>query len=162
KAVAIEYAKQKPETQALLVARKESLLKELSSQLLCPSQYEIVDFANENSLDVFLKDKDTSISRLLYFAGGGPYGDFASKAWKDHMWSFQVNFLTPSRIIHHFLKQNRKMQIVVVGSAVADDKPDPMAASYAAGKHGLKGLVGSIQAENPELDLRIFRPGYMD
>ena len=50
----------------------------------------------------------------------------------------------------------------MVGSAIADEKADPGAASYAAGKHALKGLVDSIQEEKPHLDLRIFRPGYVD
>ena len=49
-----------------------------------------------------------------------------------------------------------------MGSSVAEDKADPGAASYAAAKHALKGLLESVILEKPDLDVRLFSPGYMD
>jgi short-subunit dehydrogenase len=51
-----------------------------------------------------------------------------------------------------------------VGSAIAELKPDPKAASYAASKSGLHGFVSSLQDELKESAMKIglFSPGYMD
>ncbi|NQZ19320.1 MAG: SDR family oxidoreductase [Bdellovibrionales bacterium] len=79
------------------------------------------------------------------------------------MWALQVTYLTPARILHHFLsKPGSVKQMVFVGSAIADSSADPMASSYSSAKHGLKGLIDSINAEDPDIDVRIFRPGYID
>ena len=32
--------------------------------------------------------KDQGITHIIYFAGGGPYGEFEKKEFKDHMWAF--------------------------------------------------------------------------
>ncbi|MFN8847184.1 MAG: SDR family NAD(P)-dependent oxidoreductase [Bdellovibrionales bacterium] len=104
-------------------------------------------------------------SRIIYCAGGGPYGPYSRFEWKDHQWSLRVNFEFPAFLILNLLKkspQNLK-QLVFIGSQVAESKPDPGAASYAAGKHALKGLIFSIIAENQSpFDLRLLSPGYMD
>lgn len=106
-------------------------------------------------VDVFCPD------RLFYIAGGGPYGDFVEKQWKDHQWALQVSFLTPMKLFHHCLKKPFLKQIIAVGSAIAEDKADSGAASYAAAKHGLKGLLHSLQAETDK-DVRLFSPGYIN
>lgn len=103
--------------------------------------------------------------RLFYVAGGGPYGNFADKEWKDHVWAYQLNLLFPARLMFQLLKngaQSDLKQMIFVGSSVAESKPDPKAASYSSAKHGLKGLVETLKLEYPKFDLRLFSPGYMD
>ncbi len=107
------------------------------------------------------------LTRIVYVAGGGPWGKYAQKDWKDHQWTLQLNLLTPAWLMHELIKnkdyQWRSLnQIVFVGSAIAESKPDPNAASYCAAKHALKGLALSVKQEYPEFDLRLFSPGYMD
>ena len=151
---------------SLLAARSESDLRELAQKMPGKSQVFPFDFAKAESLSLLLDEVAArKIKRVFYFAAGGPYGLFASKEWKDHMWSLQVSFLTPSEILHRILTRDDLScveQIIFVGSLIADDKPDPMAASYASAKHGLKGLVESVQSENSQRDIRFFRPGYMN
>ena len=52
--------------------------------------------------------------------------------------------------------------MVLIGSSVCEEKADPLAASYAAAKHAVKGLYDSLRAEAPSWDLRLFSPGYLD
>jgi short-subunit dehydrogenase len=99
-------------------------------------------------------------TKVFYVAGGGPYGDFAEKNWKDHLWALQVSLLSPLQVLHFCLKLPSVQQVVLVGSAIAESQPDPGAASYAAAKHGLKGCVSSLQGETSK-DVRLFSPGYM-
>lgn len=108
---------------------------------------------------------DYTPDQVICTLGGGPFGPFHEKAWRDHQWSLEVSFLFPARLLHWALnlpENVRPKQIVVVGSSVAEDKPDPRAASYAASKHGLKGLISTIQAEHPPIDVRLYSPGYMN
>ncbi len=116
----------------------------------------------EEKFSEFKNHLGSSPIRILYAAGGGPYGAFSKKAFKDHQWAFELNFLSPARLLHWALNDDRLRQFIYVGSQVAEDKPDPMASSYAASKHGMFGLIKSIQGESPHLDLRLFSPSYMD
>jgi len=102
--------------------------------------------------------------RIFYFAGGGPYGEYGKFEWKDHLWALQVSFLTPAMLVHWALihYSTNTPQIIFIGSAVAEGKPDPFAASYSAAKHALVGLVSSVQIEYPAFDLRLFSPSYMN
>lgn len=151
---------------SLLASRSLHALEQLGQNLNHRFQIAKLDFATQNSVVAILDEiHRNKISRVFYFAGGGPYGLFPSKEWKDHMWSLQLSFLTPVEILFQLLADARfehVQQIVVVGSLVADSKGDPHAASYAAAKHGLRGLVESILGEGCSKDLRLFRPGYMD
>jgi len=104
--------------------------------------------------------REQSPHRLFYIPGGGPYGPFVDKKWESHLWALQVTLLTPMRLIHQLLELPSLKQLVVVGSDIAEAKPDAKAASYAAAKHGLKGLVSSLRQETTK-DLRLFSPGYM-
>lgn len=104
--------------------------------------------------------KEFKPNQIFYVAGGGPFGDFASKDFKDHQWCFRTTFESAARVVHEFL--GKSDQIVLCGSAVAEANADPKAASYAAAKHALKGLYASIIAEKPSTDLRLFSPGYLD
>lgn len=99
--------------------------------------------------------------RIFYIPGGGPYGAFAQKEWKDHRWALSVTLLAPMRIVHHLLRTNYSQQIIVIGSAIAESAPDKHAASYCAAKHGLKGLIDTLALEEENKDIRLFSPGYM-
>ncbi len=99
--------------------------------------------------------------RVFCFAGGGPYGEFAKKAYKDHEWALKVSFLSPVRLMHAYLQVCPQGQWVMTGSAIAENSPDPGAASYAAAKHALMGLLSSLQLEKPNPQIRLFSPGYM-
>ncbi len=151
---------------SLLISRKQGPLESLSQNLQSPHQIFSIDFSKPDCVSQILSSLEAyPVKRLFYFAGGGPYGSFESKEWKDHLWSYQVNFLTPSHLLHYLLRDSRFStveQVVFVGSSVADHQGDLNAASYAAGKHALRGLVESILLESPSKDLRLFRPSYMD
>lgn len=113
----------------------------------------------------FKKIAELEMDRVLYFAGGGPFGNFENFEWKDHEWALNVSFLFPAFLLSSFLKLAHEgyplKQIVFVGSAIAEKKPDPQAAMYCAAKHALRGLISSVQLEKPQIDLRLFSPGYM-
>lgn len=105
--------------------------------------------------------------KFFYLAGGGPYGAFHKKQWKDHDWALRLNFLFVAELLHMMMRDWQRFhelrQLIVTGSAIAEDKADPFASSYSAGKHALIGLIKSIQAENLiPVDLRVFSPAYMD
>lgn len=105
-------------------------------------------------------------TRVFCFAGGGPYGLFADKNLKDHLWALKVSFLAPMALLHTFMAVNSPAiqpsgQWVMTGSAIAESAGDANAASYAAAKHALVGLVSSLRAETPQMDIRLFSPGYM-
>ncbi|OQW51896.1 MAG: hypothetical protein A4S09_09520 [Proteobacteria bacterium SG_bin7] len=103
-------------------------------------------------------------SRVFYFAGGGPFGKFEDKEWKDHQWSLEVNFLFPARLLNHVMKNKLDLkQIAFVGSLIAENNAHPMGASYGAGKSALKSLLESVNIEGKNsIDIRLFSPGYMD
>lgn len=108
--------------------------------------------------------KTNSQIRIFYFAGGGPHGAYSSKKFSDHMWAMNVSYLAFASILHFVLNQfsNLKhLQIIAIGSSIAESKPDFHAASYSAAKHALKGLISSIQLEYSQPDVRLFSPGYM-
>lgn len=99
---------------------------------------------------------------VIYCAGGGPHGNFASKQFKDHRWAWQVSFLSAARILHKLSGQSPIPQTVLIGSALCETRGEATGASYAAAKHALVGLYQSLRLEQPDWDLRLFSPGYMD
>ncbi len=122
----------------------------------------VFDLSLSEHVELLVQKLQTSSpTRLFYIAGGGPYGSFAEKAWKDHLWALQVSLLSPLRVLHACLGLSSLKQVVLVGSAIAENQPDPGAASYAAAKHGLLGCVSSLQTEVSK-DVRLFSPGYMN
>lgn len=120
----------------------------------------------ENFFDQLKKFKPTII---VYSAGGGPFGEFSSKKWSDHLWALNTTFLYPAELLHKVLAQQNDWsdlkQFVFVGSAIAESAADPNASSYAAAKHALKGLISSIKAEEASfarnMQIKLFSPGYM-
>ena len=147
--------------QLQLSSRKLEKLTELQAELKAlnaPTLLLSVDFTREAEEEkIFEQIKSFQPERLFYFAGGGPFGTFQDKQWKDHLWSLRLNVLFPARLLHESLKWDFVKQWVFVGSSVAEAQADPLAASYAAGKHGLLGLVRSV-AEESQRDIRLFSP----
>lgn len=117
----------------------------------------------EDQTKLFEALKTFSPTLLLYVAGGGPYGEFFSKSWKDHAWALELNLLFPAKLLH-FAGGNLEnlKEALFIGSDIAEAKPDPRAASYSASKHGLRGLLISVAEENPRVKVRLYSPGYMD
>ncbi len=125
-----------------------------------------MDFSKSEMWQDYLSIIQNSKARtIIYFAAGGPYGLFEEKKWSDHLWSWSVSFLFPAKLIHYCLNHSwpELQQIIIIGSRIAESKPDPMAASYCASKHALRGFVETIKAEQRDNKLRIdlFSPGYM-
>ena len=159
-----QLLKQKPEAHFLLSSRKiENRKNEIGANTFLLAQ----DFSQSEVDKNFMnKLAEFQATTLIYFAGGGPYGLFQEKKWSDHLWSLRTSFLFPAELIHLILSQKanwpRLQKIVVMGSAVAEDKPDPKASSYAAAKHALKGLIDSIKLEQGGMpNLILFSPPYM-
>lgn len=140
-------------------------LQLLTASRRAPSELHL-DFTNSEKWAEYVEQfQKFSPTRIFYFAGGGPYGNYLQKNWKDHQWAFRLNFEFPAFLLNQTPKIQSLKQITFVGSSIAESKPDPGAASYCAGKHALKGLVQSVQQELKDqntLDLRLFSPGYMD
>jgi len=99
---------------------------------------------------------------IFYFVGGGPYASFEENNWRDHEWALKATLLAPTEILHAMMRFNEKIQLVFLGSAIAESGPDKGAASYASAKHALKGLITTINLESPQRDIRLYSPGYMD
>lgn len=150
----------------LLFSRNRVCLEELQKK--SPKvKIEIANFGAEDEASRILPHIESfQPHRIFYVAGGGPYGKFHEKEWKDHTWALRVNFEFPAKLLHGLLQQKNKFselkQMIFVGSAVAESKPDANAAAYSAAKHALIGLVSSVRAENPSIDVRVFSPSYMD
>jgi short-subunit dehydrogenase len=127
-------------------------------------EYRAADFSTPEGQDEVMRYLlEENYSKVICVAGGGPYGPYEKRAWKDHQWAFEVTYQFPAKVIYAMLKGGRRdCQLILVGSAVAESSGDPLAASYSAAKHALKGLFSSIRQENPEWDIRLFSPGYMD
>jgi short-subunit dehydrogenase len=163
-------------------ATYQTLVKNYSSANYFLSSRKIANRAGQVSEKTFLVPQDFSKipldpqfvrqlaefkpTTVIYFAGGGPHGAFEEKKWSDHQWALNTTFLYPAELIHRILAQYSDWpelrQLIVVGSAIAEANGDPFAASYAAAKHALKGLITSIQKESsPKPKLRLFSPGYM-
>ena len=75
----------------------------LSSRTVVSQQHSVLtcDFSKEDQvLGLIEALGDFAPERVFYFAGGGPYGPFSQKAWKDHMWAYKLNFLFPAFLLH--------------------------------------------------------------
>ncbi len=122
------------------------------------------DFANpEKWNDILIQVKEYHPTRIIFCAGGGPYGPYGEYQWKDHSWALKVTFEFPAFLLHYLIQNplSELQQISIIGSSIAESKPDPGAAAYCAAKHALRGLVTSLQKENLPFDLRLLSPGYM-
>lgn len=153
-----------PDSVLLLASRKKEELQKLSRS---DDWLVAADFSKaQDQVEILAALGKFLPTHIFYVAGGGPFGRFQDKAFADHSWAMEVSFLFAAKVLHHVLQkpifQTDLRQFVAIGSAIAGQKADPMASSYAAAKHALRGLVTSVQGENPWLDVRLFEPGYMD
>lgn len=152
-----------------LSSRKiESRLADIGSENKKNVKFVTQDFSKIPIQNEFVeKLKVFEPSDLIFFAGGGPYGPFSEKKWSDHQWALNTTFLFPAELIHLLLKEKWKSlrNVILIGSSIAESKPDLNAASYAAAKHALKGLIDTVQLElknsTSSLNLQLFSPGYM-
>ncbi len=120
------------------------------------------DATKESTHAVFLQNlKLFGPTHIYYFSGGGPFGPFAKKEYKDHLWAYQLNLLFPAKLLHFAMQNLELEQLIFTGSSVAEALPDPNAASYSSAKHGLAGLIKTVQLEGVPFDLRLFSPSYM-
>jgi short-subunit dehydrogenase len=122
-----------------------------------------VDLSRSSDLEIWLPGLlDWEPHTVVYVAGGGAFGPFEMKDFKDHIWAWQVSFLSAARVCHSLMRSDRSPQLLLIGSAVAETQGDPHAASYSAAKHALVGLCRSLWLEKPQWDLRLYSPSYMD
>lgn len=143
--------------------RKEARLRELREAHPL-FEYRVADFSSLHGQDEVLRalEADQPFSKVFLVAGGGPFGAYQERDWSAHEWAWQVTFQFPARVVHKLMALKRREQVILIGSAVAESAGDPLAASYASAKHALKGLYSSLHSEDPDWDLRLFSPGYMD
>lgn len=145
------------------VARKEELLRSLAAEFpgsFSPYVFDLSLTEGWESLEGSLGEFQPSC--VYYVAGGGPYGLFKERPFHAHQWAWRVTFEGAARLCHWSLNQGSPPRFVLTGSSVCENRPDPMASSYAAAKHALRGLYESLRVENKEWDLRLFSPGYLD
>lgn len=148
----------------LLVSRKIN-----SDHILCEGT-EIFqsDFSkNENIIALYDRILNFNPHYIVYCAGGGPYGAYSAKKWSDHVWALQVNFLFPAELIHKLLNSASDLRnlhsLTYIGSKIAENQPDPLASSYAAAKHAMRGLITTLQQEkSTSFAVKLFSPGYME
>ncbi len=155
----LELISKYPRSSFLISSRKDHLLTEIANSsttvLKC-------DFTQPEPY-FWEKFIEFAPTHIIYNAGGGAYGRFESKDWKDHFWTLKLNLLFPMELTHRIFKENLKYdQICFIGSQVADSVPDIHASSYCASKHGLRGFVETLKLENPTKDIRWVRPPYME
>jgi short-subunit dehydrogenase len=124
------------------------------------------DFSQEEQAPALIaKLQEFEPSTLVYSAGGGPYGLFGEKTWKDHNWALNVSFRFPAYLLWKWCQGEELTSIkkvVVIGSAVAENQADPKASMYCASKHALRGLISSLKQEYPQKNIELFSPSYMD
>lgn len=142
------------------------LLKEHNELLLISRKSELShDFSKEDEWPQIIQEvHDFDADVLIYTAGGGPFGPYQDKEWKDHKWAFKVNFEFPAYLILRLMNEPAAIKhLLFVGSAIAENSPDIGGASYSAAKHALRGLVSTLQEENKcPFKLHLFSPGYID
>lgn len=142
-----------------------------------PESGEHFDFSKKSLWPIYLeKILAFKPNRILYFPGGGPYKNFWHNKSSDLEWCWHVTYGFSEYLIYHLLQKYVKqdsyqlepLQIIFIGSSVAENRPDPKAAVYSAAKHALRGLVSSLQLEirndsdlEPRVDLRLFSPTYL-
>lgn len=163
---------EQPKAEFLLSARKiEGLFKSSNTQEINQDFTQLSDEVKRHHF--FNQLQSFNPTHIIYCAGGGPYGLYQDKNWRDHEWAIKLNFIFPAQLIHFVASQSggssqfslwpSLKQIACIGSAIAESKPDPKAASYAAGKHALRGLITTLQEENSiPFSVRLYSPGYIE
>lgn len=147
------------EDRLLLVSRKEP------AGLSREAEFFRADLAkSEDRAALVEKLREFAADSIVDFAAGGPYGDFHTKNWKDHMWAFQVSFMAKAELVHGLASFTKPPSMVCwIGSAIAEDEGDVKAGAYAAAKAALKSLFFTLRKERSlPFQLLMFSPGYID
>jgi short-subunit dehydrogenase len=160
-----------PKSEAVLsISRKAKLKSPPDEKVICLQ----ADFSKTEQWDlIYQKISEFNPEKVVYFAAGGPFGFYDQKKFSDHQWAWRVSFEFPAFLLHRFLQEKLNpslRHICFIGSEIAENKPDPKAASYAAAKHALRGLLNSVNAEMKLIEygrkyppeILLFSPGYMD
>ena len=149
--------RQYPDADFLCVSRKIQQV-----ELYDRTQILTADFSKSPvDPNIFETIRNFQPTDLIYCAGGGPYGFFQDKKISDHEWAMNVNVMFPMALIKN-LSDIHMRQMIFIGSSIAENQPDPKAASYCAAKHALRGLITTLQVENSlPFKVRLFSPGYM-
>lgn len=145
--------------QLLLVSRKEPL------NLAREAEFFRCDLAQgEDRAKLLAKLQQFVPDAVIDFAAGGPYGEFAQKNFKDHLWAFQVSFIAKAELVHGLAQMPTPPKMVCwIGSAIAEDEGDVKAGAYAAAKAALKSLFFTLKKEQSlPFPLLMFSPGYID
>ena len=139
-------------------------IKNLDAISISRKSSESADFSNPEQWEKTVnRIRELNPNRLIYCAGGGPYGSFGQFQWKDHAWALKTTFEFPAFLIYSLIREpvGNLKQIVVIGSTIAEAQPDAGAVAYSAAKHALRGLITGLQKEGQPYDLRLLSPGYM-
>ncbi len=147
------------EDRILLVARKEPV------GLKREAEFFRTDLANaEDRAQLLEKLRQFEPDAVIDFAAGGPYGEFAQKNFKDHLWAFQVSFIAKAELVHGLANLAKPPKMVCwIGSAIAEDEGDVKAGAYAAAKAALKSLFFTLRKEQSlPFPLLMYSPGYID
>lgn len=141
----------------LIVSRKEPV------GLKREAEFFRSDLAEERS-QLLEKLRQFEPDMVIDFAAGGPYGEFAQKNFKDHLWAFQVSFIAKAELVHGLAGFSKPPKAVCwIGSAIAEDEGDVKAGAYAASKAALKSLFFTLRKEQSlPFPLLMFSPGYID
>ena len=85
----LELAKHLRQTEQLFLAARN--VESLKAEFSAPHMVQSFDFTRDSQWDeLFLQLKSHKVRRIIYCAGGGPYGEYEKKAWKDHPNYFEI------------------------------------------------------------------------
>lgn len=171
KAIARELAARKKDL--LLVARSESLVRELAKELATEfsvkTDYLSIDLSADDSparIQFWLVEKGYAVDTLVNNAGYGLSGDFSSYTIEEHKAMMQVNMTVPvalTSLLLPQLKQQPKAYILNIASAAAYQAV-PGLALYAATKSFLlsfsRGLHFELRKTN--VSVTLVSPGGTD
>lgn len=120
----------------------------------------------KESLEIFKKQfEELNPTAIFFLAGGGPFGSFVDKEFKDHEWALNVNFITPLAMIHHAqLVSKVSLTLICIGSQISETKAHKNGLAYGAAKSAMSASVRTLQSEcDPEeMAFHLYRLGYMD
>jgi short-subunit dehydrogenase len=130
----------------VLVARSHEGLR-ATARAADGAQIEIADVTDREQLEAAF-DRAGRLDAVIVNAGAAAYGRFVDTDPEDVDRTIAVTLLGAANTIRAAIPRLEETggTLVVTGS-VASRQPMPLAASYSAAKHGLRGLVDSIRIE---------------
>lgn len=145
----------------VLVARGREGLQRIARET--GARFELADVTDRDALDAAF-DAAGPLDAVIANAGAGSYGPFTEMAPEDVDRTIEVTLLGAANTIRSAIA--RDVRTIVVVCSVAGRQPMPLAAPYAAAKHGLRGLVESLRLElralGSPIHLAMVHPGPVD